>query len=68
MRDNTLTSLVILALNLDSVEAEHKAISSFLGQDYKRQPLACDYSKVLAKLMPSLKMLTLSILLHLHIT
>jgi hypothetical protein len=39
MRDNTLTSLVILALNLDSVEAEHKAISSFLGQGYKRQPL-----------------------------
>ena len=39
MRDNTLTSLAILALNLDSVEAEHKAISKFLGYDYERPPL-----------------------------
>jgi hypothetical protein len=39
MRDNTLTSLVILALNLDSVEAEHNAISKFLGYDYERPAL-----------------------------
>jgi hypothetical protein len=39
MRDNTLTSLVILALNLDSIEAEHNAISKFLGYEYERPAL-----------------------------
>ena len=43
MRNNNLTPIVILALNLDSEEIEQQAISRFTGKDYTRPSLVGCY-------------------------
>ena len=43
MRNNNLTPIVILALNLDSEEMEQQAISRFIGKEYTRPSLVGCY-------------------------